>query len=322
MGAAHLRLFANMAKCQVVGACDIDRSKRAIADKYSIQFFESPGELLGNDLEAISICTPPSQHFLIAMAALEKGLDVLVEKPLASNIVDGEALVKRARKTGRLLTVGYLERFNPAITRALESTALDEIYSTVSYRLGPMPPQVRDIGVLFDLATHEIDTLLYIFGREPEVTYCYTRNLQNNSHEDYARLSLSFGDVHSHIETSWLPSYKLRTLWMYGTRNFYSIDYALQRVSEFRSPPKFTIESGNWLDTLWLSRNIERELVVEEKEPLSLELEAFLKSIEKGSLLKPLCTAEEALIVLKIAKQALDFASSGKVALIKTESLL
>lgn len=303
IGPAHARVYSQLKGCELVGVCDIDPRKKHLAEIYQCSFFEKVKDFLKADLDAVSICTPTSTHKQIASEALEEGKHVLVEKPLATNVNDAEKILKA--KKSEILAVGYVERFNPAVDRLKEIVDFSGIYSTVSIRFGPCPPSVKDIGVLLDLASHEIDMLSYITKTQPEVIYAYVSNHLNNHFEDYAYISLKYGHMHSHIETSWLPTYKLRLIGLYGSENFYSLDYAQQELKCHRAPPQVKVDSGSWQDILRLSGNVNEEISVSHAEPLKLELKCFIESARKGEVLEPLCSGEEGLRVLEIAEKSL-----------------
>jgi len=306
MGSAHARVYSQLKECDLVGICDDSSDKKYLAQTYHCKFFENFEDLLKEELNAVSICTPTSTHRDITIEALEKGKHVLLEKPLAINSRSGEEMVEKAVKMGKLLAVGYIERFNPVVGELTKIVDFSQIYSTVSFRFGPMPPRIKDIGVLLDLGTHEIDILNYLTKTRPEVIYTYVSKNLNNIFEDYAYLSLKYGHLHSHIETSWLPNYKLRLIHLYGNERFYILNYAQQNLKSYRPPPKFKIEYGSWQDILWLSRNVEEDILVTPSEPLKLQLKRFIESIKKGEALDPLCSGQEALDVLKVVENALD----------------
>jgi len=313
MGSLHARIYNQLEECELVGICDIDPSKIQVAEKYQCKFFSDSDELLKEDMDAVSICTQTSSHKVIALEALEMDKHVLVEKPFTIDVESGEEIVKKARETGRLTVVGYVERFNPAVTKLKELVDFSEIYSTISTRVGPGTPRVKDIGVLLDLGSHEIDVLNYLTGTCPKILYSHISHISNkndNNNEDYAYLSLKYAQTHSHIETSWVPNYKSRFLSIYGNDRFYILNYARQILQSFRSPPKVKVESESWNDFLWISRNIEEDISIMIAEPAKLELRCFINSIRKGECLEPLCTANEALEVLKIIEKAFTFQSN------------
>ena len=304
MGSAHARVYSQLDGCKLVGICDSDSSKKYLAEDYRCKFFERFSDLLKEDLDAISICTPTSTHKEIALEALEKNKDILVEKPLATNVQDADCIIKKAKKSN-LLAVGFIERFNPAFTKIRELVDFDEVYSTLSMRFGPGAQRIRDSGVLLDLGCHEIDLLRYLTKAEPELLYTYVSHNSESKFENYAYLSLKYGKLHSHIETSWLPHYKLRCTKLYGNKKFYSVDFAQQKVTCYKAPPKIEIKFGNWEDILWLSRNVSENITVQPAEPLRLELKCFVESIISGEVLDPLCGGQDGLEVLRVIEKAL-----------------
>jgi len=304
MGSAHARVYSNLKECELVGICDSNSDKKHLAKAYNCKFFEDSEEFLEENLDAVSVCTPTSMHKDVVIDALEKGKHVLVEKPFSDSLRNGEEMVRKAANMDRLLAVGYIERFNSAVGKLKELVDFSQIYSTVSMRFGPFPPRMKYSGVFLDLASHEIDILNYLTKIQPEVLYAHFSSRSNNGFEDYAYISLKYGHMHSHIEASWLPNYKLRLIHLYGNKRFYTLNYAQQKLKSYRAPPEAKIEHGSWDDILWLSRHVEEEIAVSSSEPLLMELKCFIESVKRNEVLDPLCTTQEALQVLEIAESA------------------
>ncbi|PVX24955.1 MAG: hypothetical protein CW691_06065 [Candidatus Bathyarchaeum sp.] len=304
MGSAHARVYNNLSDCELVGICDSDSDKKHLAKAYNCKFCDDSEDFFKEDFDAVSVCAPTSMHKDLVLQALERGKHVLVEKPFADSLSHGEEMAKKAVNMGRLLAVGYIERFNSAVRKLREVIDCSQIYSTVSMRFGPFPPRTKYSGVFLDLACHEIDILNYLTQTEPEVLYTHFSSKSDNSFEDYAYLSLKYGHIHSHIEASWLPNYKLRLINLYGNEKFYVLNYAQQKLKSCRAPPKAKIEHGSWNDILWLSRHVEEEIPVLASEPLAMELQCFVDSVKKNKILDPLCTPKEALQVLKVMDSA------------------
>jgi len=309
MGSAHARVYNKLKDCELVAICDSNAEKRQLAEDYHCKFCADFEEFLNIDLDAISVCTPTSMHSPVVMAALEKGKHVLVEKPFADSLRKGAEMSKKAAELDRLLAVGYIERFNSAVRKLKEVLDCSQIYSTVSMRFGPFPPRTKYSGVFLDLASHEIDILNYLIGTQPEVLYTHFSSKLDNSFEDYAYISLRYGHIHSHIEASWLPNYKLRFINLYGNEKFYSLNYAQQKLKAYRAPPKVKIENGCWNDILWLSRHVEEDIPISATEPLLMELQCFIDSIKRNELSGPLCSPQEAIQVLKVTDYA--FSKAG-----------
>jgi len=304
MGSAHARVYNKLKECELVGICDSNSDKKHLAKTYNCKFFEHSEDFLGENLDAVSVCTPTSMHSDVVMDALEKGKHVLVEKPFADTLRNGEEMVKKAATMDRLLAVGYIERFNSAVRKLREVVDFSQIYSTVSMRFGPFPPRTKYSGVFLDLASHEIDILNYLTKTQPEVLYTHFSSRSDNRFEDYAYISLKYGHIHSHIEASWLPNYKLRLIHVYGNESFYTLNYAQQKLKSYRAPPEAKIEHGSWDDILWLSRHVEEEIPVSASEPLLMELQCFIDSVKRNEVLDPLCNTQEALQVLEVADSA------------------
>ncbi len=305
MGSAHVRVYSKLKNCRLVAICDKDPAKKDLAKTYNCNFHLDLDKFFTEKLDAVSVCTPTSLHKTVVLEALENGMHVLVEKPFAISFKDGKSMVDKAISHNKLVAIGYIERFNAAVSKLIESVDFSKIYSTVSMRFGPFPPRVIDSGVFLDLASHEIDLLNYLTKKQPEVLYAHFSKTSNSRFDDYAYISLKYGHIHSHIEVSWLPDYKLRLSHLYGNEKYYTVNYAQQRLTSFRSPPKAKIENGSWDDILWLSRHIEEQISVSSCEPLVLELQCFIDSVKKNQILEPLCNTKEALQVLKVTDCAL-----------------
>ena len=304
MGSAHARVYSGLDECELVALCEKDPSRAALAKVYNCDSYVDLERFLRIDLDAVSICTPTSTHKDIVLRALEAGKHVLVEKPLARNMKEGVNMIDKSTRSGCLLVTGYLERFNPAVQELKRTVDLSLLHSAVAFRYGPMPPAAIDSGVLLDLATHEIDVLNYLMEMHPKVLYSYlSNNGKAGEFEDYAFFSMAYGGLHSHVEASWLPSYKIRNLFLHGPDAFYMVDYAQQTLKVSRAPPRAKIHSGSWKDILRLSRNEQEEIPLRMAEPLELELRRFVESVRKGKVLRPLCTGQEGLEVLDVVEK-------------------
>jgi UDP-N-acetylglucosamine 3-dehydrogenase len=306
MGSAHARVYNELKDCELVAICDSDPNKKSLAKNYSSKFFTNSEDFFNQNMDAVSICTPTSMHKKIVINALNNNKHVLVEKPFSDNLAHGQEMAKKSKSTNRLLAVGYIERFNSAVKELKKSIDFSKIFSTVSIRFGPFPPRTKYCGVFIDLASHEIDLLNFLTQSNPKILYKHFSSKIENNFEDYAYISLQYDHIHSHIEVSWLPNYKLRIINLYGNNNFYTLNYAQQNLRTFRSPPKAKIEHGSWNDILWLSRHVEEEIPVLADEPLVNELQCFIDSIKKNEIISPLCTPNEGLQVLKVIEDALN----------------
>lgn len=295
MGKNHVRVFSESPDAELVGIVDTNpKTLSEISKKYSTNAYASIGELLaGEKPDGVSVCVPTSLHEEVASSFLGKGISVLVEKPIAKTIDEAEKLIALADQNSCTLMVGHIERFNPAIQRLkqlIDEKAIGDLISFSSKRLGPGAPRITDAGVIVDLATHDIDAMRYLLGKE--VTEVYTkRHNVNHNHEDHAIIVLTFeGDTTSIIEASWITPYKLRTLTTTGTEGVAFLDYIEQEIKIS------SIES-------------EQQPEVRHAEPLVLELQEFLSCIREKR--PPLVTGKDATNNLKVALAAMESATTG-----------
>jgi predicted dehydrogenase len=262
-------------------------------------------------LDAVVIAAPTTAHMDIALAAVESGVAVLVEKPLAATVSDGLEIVRASRERGVPVQVGHVERFNPAVLelgRLLAAGWLSTIYSISSRRAGPFPARIRDVGVTVDLATHDVDILSWIAGERPSRVYAETAQRIHADHED-----LLFGLLHfpsgatGFVDVNWLTPTKRRQLVVVGEEGMFELDYLTQRLTFTKQPnvdsPTFI---GGYAPTF---AGDVAELPVESREPLMAELDAFVHVVRTGS--RPIVDVEDGLWAVAIATGLLEASRSG-----------
>jgi UDP-N-acetylglucosamine 3-dehydrogenase len=170
--------------------------------------------------DLVAVVVPTHLHFEVASYLLDRGVHVLVEKPITSTIDEALALVELARLRNVKLAVGHIERFNPAIIqlkRRLVAGELGQIFHLHARRLGPFPPRIRDVGVTLDLATHDIDVMRYLTDAEVEQVYAETQRHIHNTYEDLLLGILRFSnDAIGMLDVNWLTPTKVRELRITG----------------------------------------------------------------------------------------------------------
>jgi len=196
MGRNHLRVISNHPDTVLAAVADPSAEiLSAAVDQTGARGFADPLALIAEaDLDGLVIAAPTTNHLALALAAIERGLPVLVEKPLAATVDDAIAIVSAARKRGVRVQVGHVERYNPAVLemgRLLRAGWLSTIYAITSRRAGPFPARIRDVGVTVDLGTHDVDMLSWIAGERPIRVYAETAQRIHATHED-----LTFGLMH------------------------------------------------------------------------------------------------------------------------------
>jgi UDP-N-acetylglucosamine 3-dehydrogenase len=305
-GRNHVRVFNELPETKLKGICDVDiKRAKKIAAQFGVEAYGDSEKLLSrSDIDAVSICTWTTTHAAEALKAIEAGKHVLVEKPIADTVEEARKIVRFAKRHGRNLMVGFIERFNPSIQRAkvlLEKGKVGDLVSASAKRVSQWPERVGDVGVVKDYAIHEIDIARKIFGEDPVAVYASVGSLRHSKFEDYAQIMLTFkrGKT-AFIEANWLTPNKIRKLFITGSDAILSLDYLTQGITietlETQVTPRY-----NW------------------KEPLKLELQNFAQSVLKDK--EPEVTGVDGLKALAIAEAAIESSEKGCSIRLRLEKL-
>jgi UDP-N-acetylglucosamine 3-dehydrogenase len=307
MGRNHVRVWdEQVAEVELVAVADPDADavRRATAGR-SMRGYADVGAMLGAEsLDLLSVVAPTSLHLEVTLAALAAGVHVLVEKPIAADRAEAERMIAAARDARRLLTVGHIERFNPAILelrRRLSAGELGRIFEINATRLGPFPARIRDVGVVVDLAPHDLDVMRFLLGSEPVRLFAETEQRIHTDHEDLfvGVMKFASGAV-GVLDINWLTPTKKRTLSVTGERGMYVADYIAQDLVFFPNPADASVAEGEMV-----RRHVER------REPLVVELEAFARAVRDGG--PPPVDPHEAMVALLLARTMVEAASTGAV---------
>jgi UDP-N-acetylglucosamine 3-dehydrogenase len=296
MGRNHLRILSSMPGARLVAVADPDRDALEGATAGSdAQGFAEPMALLGEaDLDAVVIASPTTTHVALALAAIERGVATLVEKPLAATPEEAATLVDAARSRGVPLQVGHVERFNPAVLelgRLLhEGRWLSSVYAITSRRAGPFPARIRDVGVTVDLATHDVDILSWIAGERPVRVFAETAQRIHADHEDllFGLMSFPSGTV-AMLDVDWLTPAKRRQLAVVGEEGMFELDYLTQRLTFTRASDMTNPRLIGGYAPTFAGEVV--ELPVSSEEPLAVELAAFLAVVRDGG--RPIVDGED-----------------------------
>jgi UDP-N-acetylglucosamine 3-dehydrogenase len=295
-GRNHARILSDLSNVILDSVVDIDKNvASSIGDKYHIDSFTDPDKVLRNpEIDAVSICTPTVTHAKLAMRAISEGKHVLVEKPMTNTVKEAEELIKAARGADVKLSVGFVERFNPSVRKAIELVdegTIGEIILANTKRVSRWPVRIGDVGVIKDLAIHDIDIVNTLFGSEASMVYCNAGSI-NHGFEDYANIIMTYPDNKAaFIETNWLTPKKVRTLTITGTKGLITVEYITQKV---------TVETPTETFQPMLNGG----------EPLRLELFSFINSIINDE--EPEVTGVDGLRALKVCEAALESARKSK----------
>ena len=285
MGRNHLRVLRDMPDVELVAVADADASLAEQAGRrYGVKVYQDHRELLRSErLMAVTVAVPTTLHHDVGIDALQAGCHVMVEKPIAATVDEGDALVAAASAAGRILAVGHVERYNPAIVelkRRLHNGDLGKIFEIHTRRIGPFPERVRDVGVVLDLATHDLDIIRYLGESEIVRLYGETRREVHGTNEDLtcAILSLANGAV-GILELNWLTPTKVRDVTVTGQRGMYLAAYLTQDLFFYENAE---VTQQGW-ENLELLRGVREGVMtrfaVKRQEPLYLELRAFIDAV-------------------------------------------
>ena len=288
-GRHHLRVLSQSVNATLVGVVDADPERAALAAaEHNCLTFATLGELQGN-VDAAVLATPTSLHAEVGCELLASGIDLLVEKPIAADLASARRLVDTAAEHERILQIGHLERFNPAVT-ALKKVMTLPLFFEI-HRLSLFSPRSLDVNVVLDLMIHDLDIVLDLAGGMPEEIRAAGISILSDK-VDIANVRLSFpGGCIANLTASRVSTERVRKLRVFQPSQYISLDYQRQDLLAF------TIQDAPDAAT---SKEIHCEAVtVEKSEPLKLEVEGFLESVATRSA--PPVTGEEGLAALEVA---------------------
>ncbi len=276
LGRHHARNYAELARegrIEFVGACDSNASTaEQIGSEHAAPHFTDWRELL-DKVDLVSIATPTETHCEIACAFLDRGVNVLVEKPMALTVAEADQMIVAAEKSGAKLMVGQLERFNPAMV-ALRPHVTNPLYFEI-HRVSPFPNRSLDVDVVLDVMIHDLDAVQWLVGEEVEVAEIRAVGIPVISDKvdaANARIEFANGAV-ANITASRIGTEKIRKTRFYQTNSYVVLDY----VTKFASLTSLNPEASHPLLGISINR-----LEINDIEPLRAEIEAFLGAIERS----------------------------------------
>ena len=292
IGSNHARVLAGLPNTTLVGVVDPLPANRARAtDLVGCSTFATLDELVAKGVDAVTIAAPTHLHHQVALACIAHKVNILVEKPIASSVEEGQEIVTAANRAGVTLMVGHVERFNPAVAAIKQAITGEDILSIAITRVGPFPPRMSNVGVVIDLAVHDIDLIRWftdsdIVEVQPQLSSAIAER------EDIALLQFrTASGVLAHINTNWLTPFKARNVTV-ATRGKYVMgDLLTRQVTEcfgFKPDGSYSM----------------RHLPVGHDEPLRAELIAFLHAVRTQGV--PAVTGDEGVASLEIAIRCLE----------------
>jgi UDP-N-acetylglucosamine 3-dehydrogenase len=300
MGSNHARVLAGLPEVSLIGVVDPLPAHRTRANELAnCRTFASFDELIAEGVDAVTIAAPTHLHHEIALACISRKVHVLVEKPIASTVEEGREIVDAAERAGVTLMVGHVERFNPAVAAVKQALKGEDLLSIAITRVGPFPPRMSNVGVVIDLAVHDIDLIRWftesdIIEVQPQLSSAVAER------EDIALLQFrTASGVLAHINTNWLTPFKARSVTVATREKYIMGDLLTRQVTEcfgFKPDGSYSM----------------RHLPVGHDEPLRAELIAFLKAVRSGAA--PEVTGDEGVASLEIATRCLETSSHRAMA--------
>jgi UDP-N-acetylglucosamine 3-dehydrogenase len=325
MGRNHLRVLAELDGVELVAAADGDSARLAgVGKRFGARPYSSHTDLLAAEHpDFVVIAVPTLAHFSVVSDAIDMGIHALVEKPIAATVDEAQRLARLACNTGVLLGVGHVEHFNPAVIelkRRLDAGELGRIFQAHVRRLGPFPDRVRDVGVVLDLATHDIDVLRFLIGADVAHVFAETEQNIHTAHEDMVNGLLRFrGGVVASLDINWLTPTKVRTLTLTGERGMFAVDYLLQELT-FYSNDYATTHREAPQGLTGVSEGSMVRYKIAKREPLRIELENFANAVSARTSpgVNPdadysIVTAEDGCEALRIATLIVQSGRTGAV---------
>lgn len=265
-GRNHARVYREMPDVDFAGVLDADAQRAAaIAAEFGVRAFTNLEDLRGK-VDAVTVAVPTGHHAQVGCRLLEMGMDVLVEKPMAAALDQADELIATAQRHQRILQVGHVERFNPAVVAVLP--VLNRPLFFEVHRLGVFTPRSLDVDVIYDLMIHDLDILLAMV-KEPvnEVKAVGIPVLTNKVDIAHARLEFSGGAV-ANVTASRVSTERVRKMRFFQQHEYISLDYARRdalrvRVKRPGPQPEFAFE----------------KLPAPAVEPLRAELDAFIEAV-------------------------------------------
>ncbi len=313
MGEIHARVYSDLPQSELVAIVDIDPDKAGrLAKKYRCQALADCSQLAGK-VDAATIAAPTSAHYELASQLIEQRMAVLIEKPLASSVEQGRRIVELAQRNGCLAAVGHSERCNPVV-QAMKRLNIEPRFIE-AIRISPYPFRSTDVGVVLDVMIHDIDIILALAAsRVVKVDAVGVAVIDENEDICNARLVFENGCI-ANVTASRVALKTERKVRVFSRQAYLSVDYfkktgtiitaaanidVVEKIREIKKAGKFALLKTDWTNLLHIEK-----LNVDDKEPLRLEQEQFLRAVADRTL-RPEVSAEEGLAAMECAEMILD----------------
>jgi predicted dehydrogenase len=263
-GRNHVRVWSKMDGAELVGVVDINAERAAaVAAEFGTRVLRDVDSLTNEKVDAVSLAVPTKEHCRIGCRLLDSGIDVLVEKPMASTLAEADGLIASAQRGNRILQIGHLERFNPAVIAAKRIIARPMFFEI--HRLGMFTPRSLDIDVVYDVMIHDLDILLsFVDSPVVDLKAVGIPVITDKVDIAHARLEFETGTV-ANLTASRVSTERVRKIRFFQEHEYVSLDYTRQDVLRVRVAPSTPQPEIKF-----------EQVPITQEEPLLGELRAFL----------------------------------------------
>jgi predicted dehydrogenase len=312
MGRNHVRVYRELDGVELVAVSDQNPETAAkVGSVFNAPYYTDYLKMIEEcQPDLVTLAVPTDKHYKVGTELIERGVHLLIEKPIASTLDEAVELVELAQKKGVILAVGHIERFNPAVIemrRRVQEGMIGRIYNIHAERLSPYPTRIRDAGVVIDLASHDIDLMRYLIDQPIIRLYGETLKTINSDREDMFNGIMRFqSGVVGILDVNWITPKKVRRLTITGARGMFHCDLLSQELFFYENETA----PSQW-DTLSVLRGVNEGNIlgirIQRHEPLAAELADFVGAVRERR--QPTVSGHEGLETLRIA---LDFVRSGR----------
>jgi predicted dehydrogenase len=301
MGNHHARVLSNLDGVELVGIADPSSKQKGKIPEHI--FFESVEELISKRIDYCIVSAPTNLHEELSIRLIESGIHVLIEKPIAHNLTSGMNILLAAQKHGVIGAVGHIERYNSAVQQVrkrIQNGDLGSIYQIATRRQGPFPMRITDVGVVKDLATHDIDLTSWVTGKKYLEVSAHAAFQTGRSYEDLVSVSalLEGSIVASHL-VNWLSPLKERKTIITGEKGTFVIDTLRSDLTYYENGT-LPVKQREIAHFKGVTQGDVRIFAFDKPEPLLLEHENFRDAVlGKNS---EIVTLKEGLETLKVAE--------------------
>ena len=312
MGINHVRVYHELDDVELVAIADVNKDNlKKATDRFPCKGYRNYKEMIEKeDVDLISIVVPTSLHKKVALEVIEKGIHFLLEKPIADNMDDAKAIVRKAKEKKLKFLIGHIERFNPAVSKLkkiIDEKRLGNIITISAKRVGIAPPQIKDANIIIDVSIHDIDIINHLFGKMPNKIFANGGKALKGDREDFVDVLLNYGKSSGTIQSNWITPIKIRNLTVTGTKGYAELGYINQELVLYKTQDKGLTEE----DYIYKQEIVDKVVVgIIKNEPLKLEIKHIIKCIKDN--LTPMVTGEQALKALDVALKINELLKSEK----------